>query len=278
MSSRERPWTFLLLRSGGGRVFEWTGSPKVAATTAAGVLLASVAAGLALGVAWGERRDDRRVVELRERVRQLREERDRVRRLAARLDSMERQYRQIRQVMAAGAGAAGGDVELPGVPDEEASAAASPADGTGGPPAEAGWAWPLSQRGFVTRMHREGASGSDEHSGMDIAVPAGSYVRAARSGAVEAAGEDPVYGLFVRIRHADGRRSLYGHNRWLFVSDGDSVEQGEVIALSGSSGRSTAPHLHFEVTGEDGSVDPQLLLDEELPDGAPARDTRGDGS
>lgn len=279
MPPRDRIWTLLLLRSGGGRVFEWKGRRAVAAAVLAAAVLAVVAAGVGLGLLWSERRDDRRVVELRDRVRQLRQERDQVRRLAARLDSMEREYRQIRQVMAAGAGDSDGDVGLPEVPDAEAPVDGE--DGAGAAPGEAetGWAWPLSQEGFVTRTHREGRSeGSEEHSGLDIAVPMGSYVRAARAGQVEAAGDDPVYGLFVRLRHADGYRSLYGHNRWLFVKDGDSVVQGEVIALSGSSGRSTAPHLHFEITGDEGSVDPGRLLEGEArPAGSPDVDTRGDG-
>ena len=49
---------------------------------------------------------------------------------------------------------------------------------------------------------------------------------------------------FVKVAHDDEITSLYAHNSWLFVSVGDSVEMGEVIALSGNSGRSTAPHLH----------------------------------
>lgn len=279
MPGGERIWTFLLLRGGGGRVFEWRGSRLVAAGLAAGVLLATLAAGAALGVAWGEHREDRRTTELREQVRELRQERERVRRLAARLDSMERGYRRIRRIMTAGSGASEGDVHLPGVPEEE-SGEAGPAVPPAAGAADVEWIWPLSREGFVTRAHREGGSGgSREHSGMDIAVPVGSYVRAARPGTVETADEDPVYGLFVRLRHTGGYRSLYGHNRWLFVRDGDSVAQGEVIALSGSSGRSTAPHLHFEVTGEEGSVDPQSLLGGGAPGAAPpTEETGGDGS
>ncbi|MFW6193815.1 MAG: M23 family metallopeptidase, partial [Gemmatimonadota bacterium] len=187
--------------------------------------------------------------------------------------------RQIRRVMSAGSDTGEGGVGLPDVPEAEATADAEGSAGDGAPEPGSGWSWPLSQEGFVTRAHREaGAEGSEEHSGLDVAVPAGSYVRAARAGRVEAAGEDPVYGLFVRLRHADGYRSLYGHNRWLFVEDGDSVERDEVIALSGSSGRSTAPHLHFEVTGDEGSIDPERLLEGRAPDaGSRNADTRGDG-
>lgn len=279
MPSRDRVWTLLLLRSGGGKLFEWKGRRKAAIAGLAGAALAVAAVGAGVGLAWAEHREDRRVTELRERVRQLRQEREQVGRLAARLDSMEREYRQIRRVMAAGADTSEGDVGLPEVPGSEAAADAEEATGADRSGGASAWTWPLSEEGFVTRVHRDGRSeGSDRHSGLDIAVPMGSYVRASRAGRVEAAGEDPVYGLFVRLRHTDGYRSLYGHNRWLFVQDGDSVTQGEVIALSGSSGRSTAPHLHFEVTGDEGSIDPERLLEGGAPRAtSPAPDTRGDG-
>lgn len=269
----------LLLRGGGGRVFEWTGRRRLAAAVAGAALLAVAAAGAGVGLAWAERREARRVTELKEQVRQLRRERARVGRLAARLDSIEREYRQIRRVMAAAGGQSEGDVALPAVPEEEASEPAS-AGGEGRASARGGWAWPLSQKGFVTRTHREGESeGSGEHRGLDIAVPVGSYVRAARSGEVEAAGDDSVFGLFVRLRHPEGYTSLYGHNRWLFVSPGDTVVQGEVIALSGNSGRSTAPHLHFEVTRGESSLDPERLLGAEVPGApGPGMQRRGGGS
>lgn len=260
---RDRTWTLLLLRGGGGRVFEWTGRRRVATAALAAALLVAVGLGTGVGLAWGEYRESRRVAELRERVRSLQEDRARVRLLAARLDSVEEEYRQIRRIMSREDGASEGDVVLPPAPAENGDA--RPAAAGGGASGD-GWGWPLSQKGFVTRTHREGnGEGDGEHQGLDVAVPVGSYVRAARNGEVAAAGEDPVYGLFVRLRHADGATSLYGHNRWLFVSSGDSVERGEVIALSGNSGRSTAPHLHFEVTRAGTSVDPARLLGDELP-------------
>jgi len=64
------------------------------------------------------------------------------------------------------------------------------------------------------------------------------------------------------VSHDDEMSSLYAHNSWLFVSVGDSVEMGEVIALSGNSGRSTAPHLHVEIQIEGQAVDPLGYLTE----------------
>lgn len=276
---RDRTWTLILLRSGGGRVFEWTGSRRVAGAALAAVLSVAVAAGAGLGLAWAERHEDRRVSELRERVERLRRERSKVRRLAARLDSVERAYRRIRSVMGGGPEGARGDVALPPGPAEEEPAGRDGAAPGGSRRSADGWTWPLAQEGFVTRTHREGrAEGGGEHRGLDVAVPVGSYVRAARTGVVEGAGEDEVFGRFVRLRHGDGSSSLYGHNRWLFVSEGDSVEAGEVIALSGNSGRSTAPHLHFEIIRDDQSVDPERVLGEVMPREALADDDTGGGA
>ena len=92
--------------------------------------------------------------------------------------------------------------------------------------------------------------------GLDIAVPSGSYIRAAGTGIVDDAGQDVQYGRYVRISHGEGLRSLYAHASWVFVAEGDSVGAGEVIALSGNTGRSTAPHLHLEIEQDGEPVDP----------------------
>ena len=181
----------------------------------------------------------------------LREERVRTAELAARLDSIEARYARLRRVMTGELAASGGDVGLPSPPR-----AVEPTGGRG--VAEGAWVWPLGRRGFVTRAF--GSGGSPGHPGVDIAVPTGSYVRAARAGVVESAGRDSIYGLRVRLRHPDGLVSLYGHASWLFASEGDSVERGEVLALSGSTGRSTAPHLHFAIIRDGSPVDPMPVL------------------
>jgi murein DD-endopeptidase MepM/ murein hydrolase activator NlpD len=114
------------------------------------------------------------------------------------------------------------------------------------------------ERGFVTREHLGRIPGT--HPGIDIAVPEGSYVRAAGSGVVTRAGEDRIYGRFVRIRHADGFESVYGHASTLFVEPNDRVERHEVIALSGNTGTSTAPHLHFEIWKDGEPIDPRSVV------------------
>jgi murein DD-endopeptidase MepM/ murein hydrolase activator NlpD len=87
-------------------------------------------------------------------------------------------------------------------------------------------------------------------------------VRAAGGATVAAAGPDPDYGLFVLLRHPDGYESMYGHASRLLVREGDTVSAGQVIALTGSSGRSTAPHLHFEIRREGQSLDPLMFVKE----------------
>jgi len=118
--------------------------------------------------------------------------------------------------------------------------------------------WPLTEKGLVTQEHLEGSEG--DHPGVDIAVPTDSYIRAAGGGTVIDVGEDPVYGWFVVIDHGDGYTTLYGHASLNLVTRGQRVREREVIALSGSTGRSTAPHLHFTVYLNGEAVDPFTLV------------------
>jgi len=85
------------------------------------------------------------------------------------------------------------------------------------------------------------------HRGIDIAVPVGTAVRSVRKGQVVFAGARSGYGSTVIVEHDNGDRTLYGHNSLLRVQPGDQVESGTVVAFSGNSGRSTGPHVHFEL-------------------------------
>lgn len=123
--------------------------------------------------------------------------------------------------------------------------------------------WPLDVGGFVTRGQVRPGDPAESHPGLDIAVPAGTTVRAAAAGRVAQAGTDPAYGLFVLLRHTGGYETMYGHASRLLVREGDAVDAGQVIALSGSSGRSTAPHLHFEIRREGRSLDPLTVVKQE---------------
>jgi len=85
------------------------------------------------------------------------------------------------------------------------------------------------------------------HRGTDIAIPVGTPVRTTRTGRVVHAGIHGGHGATVIIQNDDGDRALYGHNSALMVRVGERVDAGTTIALSGNSGRSTGPHIHYEV-------------------------------
>ncbi len=121
--------------------------------------------------------------------------------------------------------------------------------------------WPLAVHSFRTRGLATGDS-SEQHSGIDLAVPVGTDVRAAGGGLVTQTGVDSSYGLYVLLQHPEQYQTMYGHLSRVLVTRGEKVREGQVIALTGSSGRSTAPHLHFEVRRAGHSVDPLTLMRE----------------
>ena len=98
------------------------------------------------------------------------------------------------------------------------------------------------------------------HSGMDLAVPTGTSVRAALPGTVTISQYSSSYGYYVVIDHGGGLATLYAHNSKLLVSVGQTVNAGDVVSLSGSTGRSTGPHLHFEVRVNGERTDPRSYL------------------
>ena len=91
-------------------------------------------------------------------------------------------------------------------------------------------------------------------------MPADSYIRASAPGSVVESGDDPVYGRYIVLDHGNGYRTRYAHANLLLVEEGAQVRRHEVIALSGSTGRSTAPHLHFEILLDGVAVDPLSLV------------------
>lgn len=97
------------------------------------------------------------------------------------------------------------------------------------------------------------------HAGLDLRAAYGQEVRAATEGTVTFAGEKPGYGLVVVVSHGSGLETRYAHLSASDVVEGARVEAGQVIARSGSSGRATGPHLHFEVRQDGQPVDPGLV-------------------
>jgi len=103
---------------------------------------------------------------------------------------------------------------------------------------------------------RFGKKGKEPHDGIDLAAPLGTPIKTAGVGTVRYAGEQKGYGLIAIIEHANGLTTLYAHNRDLRVKTGQQVREGQVIATVGESGRTTGPHLHFEVRKDGVPVDP----------------------
>lgn len=130
--------------------------------------------------------------------------------------------------------------------------------GGGESPSASGWIWPtrgMFTSGFGWRWGRM-------HKGIDIANNVGTSVVASKAGRVTFSGwHDGGYGYLVTLQHDDGSRSLYAHNSRLLVREGELVAQGQAISHMGSTGRSTGPHLHFEIhPPERGAANPLSFL------------------
>lgn len=121
-----------------------------------------------------------------------------------------------------------------------------------------GYIWPA--KGVITSGY--GWRWGRMHRGIDIAAPVGTPILAASSGEVVVAGwNSGGFGNLVKVRHYDGSLTLYAHNSRILVREGQHVKQGQQIAEMGSTGRSTGPHLHFEVHPNGrGAVNPIAYL------------------
>lgn len=192
-----------------------------------------------------------RVPGLRAEVEELRRDRARTDELATTLERLSADYVKVRAMLGADS------VALPAIVDRPAADTAAEAESDTAARSSLPHRWPLVARGYTTRGHRV-ARGS--HPGLDIAVPAGSRILAAGGGRVVQVGEDSVYGRYVRIAHPQGYESLYAHAREVLVRAEDEVPAGRTIALSGSTGQSSGPHLHFEIRRHGEPVDPVSLI------------------
>ena len=98
------------------------------------------------------------------------------------------------------------------------------------------------------------------HEGLDFSAAEGDEIKATASGIVIAAGNAPDYGNYIKIKHGGGIETRYAHASKLFVKKGDLVNKDQVIALVGNTGRSTGPHLHYEIRLNGRSLDPRKYL------------------
>ncbi len=125
--------------------------------------------------------------------------------------------------------------------------------------------WPLTNGGVVTSkfgFRRHPITGKRSmHMGIDISAKRGSEIVAMADGLVVFSGRKNGYGNIVEIRHANGLETRYAHNQRNIVTEGDLIHKGQVIAKLGSTGRSTGPHVHFEVRRNGEAVDPMRYLD-----------------
>jgi murein DD-endopeptidase MepM/ murein hydrolase activator NlpD len=186
----------------------------------------------------------------------LQAERGQIVALVEQLDQLEAEYLHLRSLFGPTADPVAPDLWLPpaGLPGTRTLAGSDLGDET------VPSAWPLAETGYVTQPLIEGEAG--DHPGLDIAVATDSYIRASGSGRVLRTGEDPIYGRFVVLDHGQGYQTVYAHASAILVDRGESVRRGEVIGLTGSTGRSTAPHLHFEILLDGLPVDPLTLVEQ----------------
>ena len=262
MTERPHPWVTILVQTDGSLETRQLRMPRWAARAllTGGIIFAGLIV-LAGAFYVPLMRTAARVPGLERRVARLEAENARIADLARALDSADVRYARLRAMI-------GADI----VPDPLVRASGAPiapalnarvigtvhrADGATTPKH-----WPLDEPGYVTRGQVGTAGADDAHPGLDIAVPVGTLVRATAAGLVAEAGEDPEYGTFVLLQHADEYQSMYGHLSRLVVRAGQRVMAGEVIGLSGNTGNSTAPHLHFEVRKKGLVVDPLTLVKE----------------
>ncbi|HUR95962.1 MAG TPA: M23 family metallopeptidase [Gemmatimonadales bacterium] len=203
-----------------------------------------------------------RVPGLERQVAKLEADNAKVHQLITALDSVESRYAQVRQMV-------GGDIvrdpltigaALPVAPSVLAHVADLPRGPSIG--LSVPRRWPLEEAGYVTRGQIGTGTIDEAHPGVDIAVASGSIVRASGGGTVHQLGEDPEYGLFVLLDHPQDYQTMYGHLSRILVEPGASVAPGQVIGLTGNTGRSTAPHLHFEIRQKGVSLDPRTMVKE----------------
>ncbi|MBO7254405.1 MAG: M23 family metallopeptidase [Clostridia bacterium] len=127
--------------------------------------------------------------------------------------------------------------------------------------------WPLyeSQRYYISsyfgNRNDPFSTSREHHNGVDIVVPKGTPILASAGGVVTRSEYASVFGNVVVISHGNGLQTLYCHCSQRKVSVGDKVKQGEVIALVGSTGRSTGPHLHFSFILNGSYVNPEKYVD-----------------
>ena len=120
------------------------------------------------------------------------------------------------------------------------------------------WSYPLPDSKVISQF---GSRGGRRHTGVDIKTKANDKILAAFDGVVTLSQSHYGYGKCIRIKHSNGLETLYSHNSKNLVKVGDRVKAGQVIGLTGQTGRATTPHLHFECRINDRPFDPGKIFD-----------------
>ena len=123
--------------------------------------------------------------------------------------------------------------------------------------------WPIRGRvssEFGWRRNPMGGTGSEFHTGIDIAAPTGTAIRATGGGTVTFSGWKQGYGLTIIINHGSGLTTLYAHNSINMVNVGQRVARGDIIARVGTTGRTTGPHVHYEVRRNNTAINPRPFM------------------
>ena len=151
---------------------------------------------------------------------------------------------------AAAPAAASLSMPAPNTPKPAASLIATPSIWPARGTVTSGFGWRISPFG----------DGNELHAGIDIAYTMGAPVVATADGEVVVSGPAGGYGNLVQIDHGNGIATLYGHNSQLAVTVGQQIKKGQVIAYAGSTGKSTGPHVHYEVRVNNTPIDPTKYL------------------
>ncbi|MEZ4655685.1 MAG: M23 family metallopeptidase [Candidatus Eisenbacteria bacterium] len=180
----------------------------------------------------------------------------------SRMHGLEERIQELEQVEGKIRGLLSGDVDDPGdvPPDsmDESIESAIPTRPSG--PWRATQPSRLPCDGPISRGFRQ--SGPSPHLGVDIPGRIGTPVLASGGGIVKSVGREEVFGEVVILDHGGGVETLYGHNEKVLVAPGDSIRAGQVVALLGNTGQSSAPHVHFEVRVDGKATDPGAFVPE----------------
>lgn len=190
------------------------------------------------------------------------EENERLLKYQYKVQLLEQNLNQTREIVSRLTSLAGVDIKFPEMPDDSTlfasldEAAVAAVQRAAGPDLSVPSGLPV--KGFITQDFILEDS-THYHPGIDIACAEGTPVLATATGEVVMSGFDAIYGNIVVIKHNDSTTTLYGHNKEILVEKGEKVLPGSRLALSGNTGKSTAPHVHYEIRVNDEPINPMEM-------------------